>query len=760
MTRRIALAVLLLVATALSASVAQATRIQLPGLAPLPAPLAKRLLAAWKAQGANAATTTHRNDDGTPRYLNRLILSDNPYLQQHALNPVNWYPWSDEAFSEARRTGKPVLVSIGYATCHWCHVMERESFDDPAIAELLNRHFIAVKVDREERPDIDALYINAVWRMTKSAGWPLNVFVTPDRKPFYGGTYFPAKDLDKRPGFANVLQKLADAWRERRDSVIEAGASLAQVLNQTPAADGEVVNDGVLQRGAAQLAVLFDKNHGGFGKSPKFPQPHVSQFLLRYGQRSGNPGARDMASFTLDHVARGGIFDHLGGGFHRYSTDAEWRVPHYEKMLYDQALLARVFVEATRATGQPVFGMTARQTLDFVLRELAAPSGGFYSAIDADSGGEEGAFYTWTRAEILAAVGPGDGEWIADFFGIDGNGARQPLSIPVVSDEFLKRRQMERERFVNGIVRARSAMLAVRQQRPRPARDDKILTAWNGMTIAALADASVALESPAYADAARRAASFLLHTLRRDGRLMRSYRGSVSSTPGFLDDYAWLILGLHQLYEATLETEWLAQAQRLAHDMVRLFGDPSGKNLLYSASDHEKLIAPAHAPEDTAVPAASSVAAYALLRLGHVLQDRELEARGRAILRANGQDVQSSPAAYTFLLQAIDFAVGPRQEIVIAGDPDEESTRSLIRTVRKAYLPRAALVLHAPADAQIRALIPFIAKQGMNGGRATAYVCEDYECRLPVTGADALRQQLAAASEPVSQSGDRSSQPR
>lgn len=691
----------------------------------------------------------HRRTDGSPQYLNRLILEANPYLQLHAQQPVDWYPWGQEALARAKRQNKPIFLSIGYASCHWCHVMAEESFDDEQIATLLNREFVSIKVDREERPDVDTAHIAAVQRLTGNAGWPLTVFLTPDGEPFYGGTYFPPRDRDGRPGLPRVLDTVLRTWKTGHEQAVEAAASLRAALSSAQPAPGEVKDEAVLRRAAAQFAKLFDAEHGGFGGAPKFPQPHVLQFLLRYGQRSGDKAALHMVTFTLERMARGGIDDLIGGGFHRYSTDPAWRVPHYEKMLYDQAGLTIAYLEASRATHSIEPLSAAVDILQYVLRDLQDPAGGFYAAQDARSGGVEGAYYLWTRDEILRALGPGDGPWVADFFGLPPDPtARAPLYIPIPPDQFLRQRGLSVDVFARKLASARAALMAVRDQRPRPARDEKLITAWNGWMIAALAEAAAQLEDPKYLQAATRAAERVLRELQAEGHLWRSlYRGQ-RSVPGFLDDYAFLAFGLHRLYEASGNLRWLEEADRLLGEMLRRFDDPSSGNLRYAVSWQNPPLPAVWNLEDAALPAARSVAALEFLRMGHLLQKRQYIERAEVLLRANGADVSRAPTAYAFLLQAIEFALGPRQEIVIVGQPEAGDTKALRRTVARTFLPRALIVHYQPGDKRTETLLPFVAKQTMKGGKATAYVCENFSCKLPTNDAAELGSQLAALQGP------------
>ena len=712
--------------------------IHLPGAPAFDADLQTRLRNASDHQSRQSAPTSHLNPDGSPKYINRLVFESSPYLQQHAYNPVNWYAWGAEAFAAAQRENKPIFLSIGYSTCHWCHVMEHECFENDAIAQLLNQHFIAIKVDREERPDIDALYVEAVSRMTGGAGWPLSVFLTPERTPFYGGTYFPP---DR---FSTVLTTLADAWKTRHDEVLQASAQFAAALQASAASDTTVNLDvDALRKGYEALTRVFDSTHGGFGRAPKFPQAHVLTFLLRYWHRSGEPRARLMAESTLDHMARGGIHDQLGGGFHRYSTDAEWKVPHFEKMLYDQAINARAYLEAWQTTGNQQDAAVARDVFAYVMRDLTAPTGGFYAAEDADSDGEEGNFYLWSREDVIAIVGTQHGPLIADFYGLTAPQVRMPLRIPTPVGAFVAQHALYLATFRRALSEANQALLAARNKRVRPLRDEKIITAWNGLMISSLAYGGAVLGDPQYSAAAARAADFILTHLQRDGRLLRSCREVPGSTPGYLDDYAGLILGLSDLYAATFEVRWLREADRLSRDMLRLFADSANGGLRYRAADHEQLIATNDDASDGALPSAQSLAAVALLRLGRLTMNDTFVGGGRAVLSATSQSVAQAPQDYTQMLMALDVALGPTKEIVVAGSAEADATRVLLRTIRQQYLPLSVLALHAPNDAAIEALVPFIAQQTMIGGKPVAYVCEHYVCKLPTSDPAKLASLLA-----------------
>lgn len=734
---------------------ASASSLSLPGAPAFDAALEQRLRAvAAERRKDGAPRTKLRAADGSPKYVNRLVFASSPYLQQHAFNPVNWYEWGREAFDTARRENKPVFLSIGYSTCHWCHVMEEESFDNEDIARRLNEQFIAIKVDREARPDLDNVYVEAVRRMTGGAGWPLTVFLTPDRKPFYGGTYYPPEDRHGRPGLPKLLETVGKLWRESPEKAIAAAADLTAVLqSSTSASESLDLTPAILDTAKSLSARSFDAAYGGFGAAPKFPQAHGLTFLLRYFQRTGDEEALRMAEVTLDRMANGGIYDHLGDGFHRYSVDGEWRVPHFEKMLYDQAINARAYLEAYQATGHARHADVARGVFGYVLRDLTSPAGAFYAAEDADSEGEEGLFYLWQREEIVTAVGGEDGAMIADFYGVTeirgGPSSlqtlpqgRRPLYLPVAADGFVKARGIEADIFRRKLAVARSKLLAARSKRPRPFRDDKIITAWNGLMISTLAYGAVVLDEPSYAKAAARSADIILRRSQKDGRLPRFFRGAGAGIGGYLDDFAFLLLGLVDLYEATFDPRWLRAARRLADDMLELFRDPGTGGLRYSARDHEELIASADILYDGAVPSAQSVAALALLRLGRLTMDRELEARARTLIASASQQVVRSPLGHTQMLMALDFAIGPTKEIVIVGPFGAEGTKTLLAVLRSSYLPRSVRLLKSPDDTEIGTLVPFVARQGMKGDKPTAYVCEGYVCDLPTNDAVKLRESL------------------
>lgn len=722
-----------------------------------------------------------RNPDGTARGAreipppdgaarrNRLAREKSPYLLQHATNPVDWYPWGPEAFEKARREDKPVFLSIGYSTCHWCHVMAHESFEDDEVAAVLNRHFVSIKVDREERPEIDQIYMGVCVGMTGAGGWPLTVVMTPDQRPFFAGTYFPKRGRWGRPGLIEILERLAAAWKEDRDAVLSSAEEVARyVREQSHATPGEGLDEATLAEAQAALAARFDARHGGFGGAPKFPTPHTLSFLLRRWARTRNPQALEMAERTLETMAAGGIHDHLGGGFHRYATDAAWRVPHFEKMLYDQALLAIAYLEAYAATGKPHYARTARGVLDYVLRDLADPAGGFHSAEDADSEGLEGKFYLWRPEEIHTLLGPEDGALFCRRYGVTPEGNFDP---PVGADgaphgparhsilheaeplaAVARAAGLAQEEAERRLSAARRTLLEARGARVRPHKDDKILADWNGLMIAALALAGRTLDAPAYTAAAERAADFCLARLRRaDGRLLHRFRDGEAAIPAFLDDHAFLAWGLVELYETTFDPARLAAAVGLAEEMERLFRDDASGGFFLTGADAETLLARPREVHDGACPSGNSAAAAVLLRLAHLTGRVAWDDAARRLFAAFADAVERAPAAHTHLLTALDFAAGPVREVVIAGDPADPTTRQMVAAAREGFRPRQVTLLKPPGSAgeALARLAPFTTAQGSRGGRPAAYVCEGFACREPAADADALRALLADGLAPA-----------
>ena len=689
---------------------------------------------------------------------NRLAGEKSPYLLQHASNPVDWFPWGDEAFEKARLEEKPIFLSIGYSTCHWCHVMERESFEREDVARLLNEHFVPIKVDREERPDVDQIYMTVCQALTGSGGWPLTMVLMPDRRPFFAGTYFAPEPRFGRPGLIEVLYQIAGAWEEQRDRIFEvAGRIAGAVRDQFTGSPGDPPGETVLRAAFEQLASRFDAEEGGFGTAPKFPTAHVFTFLLRYWDRSGDARALEMVERTLQAMRRGGIYDQLGFGFHRYATDREWLVPHFEKMLYDQALLLLAYAEAYQATRRGLYAAVAREIAAYVLRDMTSPEGAFYSAEDADSEGEEGKFYVWGRAEIDEILGAEESEIFCRVHGVEAAGnwrdeasgresGTNILHLPDDTADTARALGLEPAALAERLERSRTKLLAARRTRVPPLRDDKILTSWNGLMIAALAKAAQALEEPGYAAAAERALAFLTERLvREDGRLLARHREGESAHLAYLDDYAFLAWGMLELYGATFEAKHLAAAVDLAREMDRLFGDRAAGGYFFTGEDAEPLLVRAKEIYDGALPSGNSVAAMVLLRLARMTGETEWERKADALIRAFAGSVTRVPSAHTQLLQAVDFALGPAREIVIAGARESEPAEEMMRAVRQRYLPRSVVLWNSPDQAALLArLAPPLAAQGMVGGAPAAYVCEAFACAAPVTDPAALASLLDA----------------
>ncbi len=679
--------------------------------------------------------------------VNRLANETSPYLLQHKDNPVDWYPWGEEALARARAEDKPVLLSIGYAACHWCHVMEHESFEDPATAGQMNDLFVNIKVDREERPDLDTIYMEAVQALTGHGGWPMTVFLTPEGEPFYGGTYFPPEPRHGMPAFRDILQGVAHAYRERRDDVDHNATQLRERLQgglQFRAAEGELSPD-LLDTAARGLAQGFDRVQGGFGSAPKFPQPMALDFLLRQFTRTGAADQLGMVELTLEKMARGGLYDQLGGGFHRYSVDDHWLVPHFEKMLYDNALLTPVYLHAWLLTGKDLYRRIAEETLGWVVREMTDDAGGFYSTLDADSEGEEGKFYVWTPAQLVELLGEEDARLVGAYFDVTARGnfehGASILHLPRTIDVVAERARVSIERLGEALDRARPILFAAREERVHPGRDEKILTAWNGLMIRAFAEAAVALDREDYRATAARAADFVLRELRRDGRLLRTYKDGRARLNGYLEDYAFLADGLLALYEATFDPRWLEEAQGLAETMIARFWDEEGGGFFDTSDDHEALIARPKSVFDNAIPSGNSVAVEVLQRLAVIYDNRDYAARAEQVLRGLREPMTRYPTAFGRLLAALDFALATPREVAIVGRPTAPDTAALLAVLRRRYRPHTVVALREPGarEDQQPALL-----RGRNllDGQATAYVCERYACRQPVTTPDALAAQL------------------
>jgi len=677
----------------------------------------------------------------TNRNANRLAKEKSPYLLQHAYNPVDWYPWSEEAFAKAKNENKPIFLSIGYSSCHWCHVMERESFEDDEVAELLNREFVSIKVDREERPDVDNLYMTVCQAMTGQGGWPLTIAMTPDKKPFFAGTYFPKRRKFGRNGLIDVMEQIAEKWKENKQLVIDAGETVADQTARRMISNlkGEVTESS-LDEAFATYKQQFDAEYGGFGEAPKFPTPHALMFLMRYYATTGEDDALRMVEKTLDAMYRGGLFDHVGFGFARYSTDREWLVPHFEKMLYDNALLGMAYTEAYQLTGNARYREIAELVYSYALRDMKEPNGGFYSAEDADSEGEEGKFYVWTPDEVREVLGAEDGDWFCDVYGIAEGGNFEGHSIPNLLHGSLEaqaaRSGTEETAFVDKADALRHRLFLRREERVHPGKDDKVLTSWNGLMIASLAKAAAAFDRPEYAEAASSAARFVLEKLRTsEGRLLARYRDGDAAFPGYIDDYAFLTWGLIELYQATFEPELLHVATSLTKDAVRLFWDEDGGGFYFYGSDAEQLFTRMKEVYDGAIPSGNSVMANNLLRLSRLTGDNDLTGYAERIFAAFAGALSRFPTGLSMMLMGLTLAYGKPQEIVIAGERGDAETEAMLRTVRSRFLPQAVVLLQDDR-------LPHVADKGPVNGAAAAYVCENYACRAPVTSAAKLAEAL------------------
>jgi len=687
------------------------------------------------------------------RTHNRLIHEKSPYLLQHAQNPVDWYPWGDEAFQKAKAEARPMFLSIGYSTCHWCHVMAHESFEDEEVARVLNEHFVSVKVDREERPDIDTIYMNVCQAITLRGGWPLSIFMTPEAKPFYAGTYFPKIGRMGTPGFLDILAQIAAAWKSDRERLLETTEKITRGIQPRAGQDaGTTLDPDTLRKGHDQLRQAFDHRWGGFGSAPKFPTPHNYTFLLRWWRRSGEHGSLEIVERSLDAMRRGGIYDQFGFGFHRYSVDEKWLVPHFEKMLYDQAMLAMAYTEACQATGKERYARVAREIFTYVLRDMTDPDGGFYTGEDADSEGKEGLFYVWTPAQVREVLGNDLTEVVCRFYDIGPHGNfEEGLSIPhvrLLAEEFAAREKMEVGELEHLLGQGRARLFEARKKRIHPLKDDKVLASWNGLMIAAMAKAYQALGDEALVEAARRAADFICGTMKKSGaRLYRRYRQGEVAQPGFADDYAFLVWGLLELYEATLDLGYLEEAIRLNQVMLEFFWDDDYGGVFFTGKEHERLIARNKEIYDGAVPSSNSVAALNLIRLGRMTGAPDLTDKAMQVAGAFAKRIRAYPSAYTQFLAALEFMIGPSQEIVIVGDPRGEQTSAMVKAVHRAFLPNKTLVLkpEGEPDERLARLAP--PAQGPSGGadEAAVYVCEDSLCGKRLTTVSELERALRQA---------------
>jgi uncharacterized protein YyaL (SSP411 family) len=674
---------------------------------------------------------------------NRLARETSPYLLQHQNNPVDWYPWGPEAIEKARSENKPIFLSIGYSACHWCHVMEHESFEDPQIAEQLNRDFVCIKVDREERPDLDHIYMNAVQMMTGRGGWPMSMFLTPDLQPFFGGTYWPPRAGRGMPGFDQVLAAVVDAWQNRRDQAIHQAAELTSALEQMSAQQSvaDELEPALLQNAAAALERSFDRVHGGFGAAPKFPHPMDIQVLLRNWRRRPREGLLEVVTVTLDRMAAGGIYDHLGGGFARYSVDERWLVPHFEKMLYDNALLAACYLEAYQVTGDPKYAQVVRETLDYLGRDMTDPAGGIYSTEDADSEGEEGKFYVWTTGEVRELLGAERAKTFCYVYDVTDEGnfeGHNILNLPKTIEQCAVLLGRDPKQLAGELAEGRRLLFGARSKRVRPGRDDKVLVGWNALAIDTLARAAGVLDEPRYLEAAVRCASFILREVRKgDGRLLHTWRGGVAKLDAYLDDFAGMVNALVSLYEVTFDERWIDEAVRLAGILLDEFADPDQGGFFYTARDHETLITRPKDWFDSSTPSGNALAATGLLRLAKLTGRDDFQQAAERTLRGGATVMRRAPTAGGQMLLAFDFWLGPTPEIVIVGDPTTPDTSRAIADLRRRFIPNKIVACRGNSDIGSQALAPLFAGKKALSVTPTVYVCENFTCQEPAAGFDA-----------------------
>ena len=700
-------------------------------------------------------------DSDIKKHHNRLKLEKSPYLLQHADNPVDWYAWGPEAFEKAIKENKPIFLSIGYSTCHWCHVMAHESFEDPEVARLMNDVFICIKVDREERPDIDNIYMRVCQMMTGSGGWPLTILMTPDKKPFFAGTYIPRESQHGRLGMMDLVPRIKEVWDTQHDEILKSADKITASLNQIAHdASGPELDKSTLKTAYDQLTGRYSEQYGGFGNAPKFPSPQNLLFLLRYWQSTNDEKALRMVVKTLQSMQNGGIYDHVGFGFHRYSTDSHWLVPHFEKMLYDQAMLAMAYTEAYQATGIKEFEETAKEIFAYVLRDMTDEEGGFYSAEDADSEGVEGKFYVWTEDEIRQTLKGDEADLIINVYSIDKignfrdeasgeNTGANILHLNKSLTEIAFKNKESVDGLKESVEAARQKLFAVRNKRVHPHKDDKILTDWNGLMIAALAKGAQAFDEPKYAEAAKRAADFILTGMRReDGRILHRYRDGHTAILANVDDYAFLIWGLLELYETVFDVDYLQTALDLNSEMIKYFWDEKDGGFYFTAQDAEELIVRQKEIYDGAIPSGNSVAVSNLFRLSRITANTDFEDKANKIMLAFSKDVESAPSGYTQMMVALGFGIGPSYEIVIVGNPEADDTKEMLSSLGKHFIPyKVVLLKHDDQEkADITRIAEYTEYHSSFDGKATAYVCLDFACKMPVTNTEEMLKLLNVSS--------------
>ena len=692
---------------------------------------------------------TKRDESEASIKYNKLITEKSPYLLQHAKNPVNWYPWGEEAFDKAKSEDKPIFLSIGYSTCHWCHVMAHESFEDSYIGKLMNKTFVSIKVDREERPDIDKIYMTVCQLMTGSGGWPLTIIMTPDKKPFFAGTYFPKESRFGRIGIIDLIKRIDNFWKNERKQLLESSEKVIFALKDVNIeSPGNSLTKSVLNSTYSQLLARFDKENGGFGKSPKFPTPHNLLFLLRYWKRTGDENALTMVEKTLKQMRMGGIYDHIGFGFHRYSTDSDWLVPHFEKMLYDQSLLTLAYLETYQATNKKEYANTAIEIMTYVLRDMNSPEGAFYSAEDADSEGEEGKFYVWSKPEIEEILGVDKTEDFSKLYNVnvEGNFLDEATRVKT-GKNILHQKFSSTNPSKFDVESARKQIFEVREKRVRPHKDDKVLTDWNGLMIAAFAKAGYILNEPKYIESAKKAMYFILNEMKNsDGRLLHRYREGGADILAFLDDYAFLIWGLINLYEATFDTLYLKKAVELTKEQLELFWDFSIGAFFFTAKDAESLLTRQKETYDGAIPSGNSVAMLNLLRLAQLTGNDNYEKKADYIGRIFAESVRANPVAHSLMMVAVDYAVGPTYSLVIAGDTGNEDTNSMLDEIRKQFLPNKSLIFRPTekANPEIDKFSNFVQFFDKYEGKATAFVCINKTCKEPTNDINKALEHLSS----------------
>ncbi len=682
-----------------------------------------------------------------PKYTNALINETSPYLLQHAHNPVDWHAWSEETLAKARAENKPILLSIGYSACHWCHVMEHESFENEAIAKLMNENFVNIKVDREERPDLDQIYMNAVQMMTGHGGWPMTMFLTPDGVPFYGGTYFPPEDRYNMAGFPRVLLSVAEAYRSQPDQVANTAASMLGELRRVGLVESsrEMLTTEILDSAYRRMAANYDRAHGGFGGAPKFPPSMTLEFFLHVYHLRHSSDAREMVQHTCRQMAEGGMYDQLGGGFHRYSVDAQWLVPHFEKMLYDNALLSRLYLHVFQLTKDDFARRIAQETLDYVVREMTDPVGGFYSSQDADSEGVEGKFFVWSREEIIDALGEDDGKLFCEYFDVTERGNFEGMNIlhvPSSREDTARRLDVSVEKLSKVIDEGRRKLFDIRERRVKPGRDEKVLTAWNGLMLGSFAEGAAILNRTDYRQVAEANASFLLDQMQNGNLLLRTYKDGKAKLNGYLEDYACFIDGLISLYESTGKLRWIQAAVSLADKMIEQFWDEDAGGFYFTGKAHEELIVRSKEFLDNATPSGNSIAVLSLLRLSLLTGNQDYHRRATDVLRLMANQIRRYPSAFGFALCTLDFYLDSPLEIAIVGAASDSRLDELVRIVWQTYLPNRVVALGTESHPEAAALVPLLRERNTLNDQPTAFVCETYTCQTPVHSPGELVKQL------------------